>query len=201
MMSILSKFCKSKIMSNSTYRSIIVVLVITAFLLLIPLVAMLFSDEVGWSLGDFIMAGMLLISMGLIYILIARRLNINTYRWGVGLAILTSLILIWLNLAVGLIGSEDNPANVLYGFVLLIGFGGSIISQFKPRGMSYAMFATAFAQALVPVFAFLIWRPSTDSPEAIFGIIGVFILNGFFVILFIGSALLFKNAARKEMGR
>ncbi|MCH8891846.1 MAG: hypothetical protein IH827_12345 [Myxococcales bacterium] len=53
-------------------------------------------------------------------------------------------------------------------------------------------FATALAQALVPVIALVIWKPQVTSVEALLGVLG---LNAFFVILFVGSALLFRRAS------
>jgi hypothetical protein len=49
---------------QSVTSKMIVVLVATAFLLLVPLVAMQFTDEVKWDLFDFTVAGMLLAGTG-----------------------------------------------------------------------------------------------------------------------------------------
>ncbi len=76
-----------------------------------------------------------------------------TYRWAVGLALAAALIMVWISLAVGIIGSEDNPANLMYVGVLAVGFVGAIIARLRPRGMARAMFATAIAQTLVLVVA------------------------------------------------
>ena len=45
----------------------------TAFLLLLPLLAMQFTDEVVWDLADFAVAGALLFGAGLTYELVARK--------------------------------------------------------------------------------------------------------------------------------
>ncbi|MBI5060492.1 hypothetical protein HZB60_12015 [candidate division KSB1 bacterium] len=172
-------------------KRLIGILLAVAFLLLIPLVAMQSTDEVAWTLFDFVVMGVLLLGTGLLYELAARKTGNSAYRTGVGVAVVTAFILVWMNLAVGIIGSEDNPANVLYGGVLLVGFSGAVVARFQPRGMARALFATALAQALVPVIALMIWRPSLEDTP---GIVGVFILNGFFVMLFVGSALLFRRA-------
>jgi hypothetical protein len=98
---------------------------------------------------------------------------------------------------VGLIGSEDNPANTLYGFVLLIGFTGAVIARFRPRGMATAMYATAIAQFLVPIVAILIWNPRFTAEEGP-GVAGVFLLNSIFAALFLISATKFRNAADEQ---
>jgi hypothetical protein len=48
---------------------------------------------------------------------------------------------------------------------------------------------------LVPVIALIVWRPSLDDAP---GIVGVFMLNAFFVMLFIVSALFFRRVARER---
>jgi hypothetical protein len=84
----------------------------TVVLLMIPLVAMRFTDVVAWDRTDFLVAGALLFGAGAAFVLIARRTSRPGYRAAVGLAVGTGLLLTWMNLAVGLIGSDDNPANL-----------------------------------------------------------------------------------------
>ncbi len=180
---------------RSIRRQMWYVALATASILMVPLVAMLFTTEVNWSLFDFIVMGILLFSTGLTYILISKVSDSMAFRTAVGVAVVAGLLLIWVNLAVGIIGSEDNPANLLYVGVLFVGIIGAGITRLQLRGMAHTMFATALAQMLVPVIALIIWRPSLDEPP---GIVGVFILNAFFAALFVVSALLFRRAAQKQ---
>jgi len=120
------------------------------------------------------------------------------YRAAVGVALTIAFLLAWVNLAVGIIGSEDNPANLLYIGVLAVGIISALIARFRPHGMARALFTTALAQALVPVIALIIWQPQVTSVEAFLGVLGVFGVNAFFVMLFVGSALLFRYAAREQ---
>ncbi len=122
----------------------------------------------------------------------------NAYRAAVGVALAAAFILVWMNLAVGLIGSEDNPANLMYGGVLAIGIIGALIARFQPQGMARALLVTALAQALVPVIALMIGKPQIRSVEILLGVLGVLGVNAIFVVLFIGSALLFRYAAREH---
>ena len=105
-----------------------------------------------------------------------------------------SLLLVWINLAVGIIGSENNPANLMYFGVIFVGVIGAGIARFRARGMARALFATAFAQALVPVIALLIGRSQASALQEPPGLAGVLALNAFFVLLFVVSALLFRHA-------
>lgn len=123
-----------------------------------------------------------------------RRTADTAYRAAVGVALAAVFILIWLTGAVGIIGSEDNGANVMYAGVLAVGIIGALIARFQPRGMTRALFATALAQALAGVIALAAGLGSEGAnwPWDILG------LTGFFVALFVGSALLFREAAWKQ---
>ena len=165
---------------------------VVALILLVPLIAMQFTEEVNWDLFDFAFMGTLLFGSACTYELVARKMSNVAYRAAVGIAVGTAVLLVWINGAVGIIG--DGPVNLMYLGVIAVGLIGALIAHFRPRGMSRALFATALAQALVPVIALIIWK-SQISWEP--GMSGVFGLNAFFVMLFIGSALLFQRAARK----
>ncbi len=191
---ILKTNLKNSVMQN---KNIVRVIAVVALILLIPLVAMQFTDEVNWTLSDFVIMGILLLGAGLTYEFVARKMRTGTNRLATGLAVMTGLVLIWLNLAVGIIGSEDNPANLLYGGVLAVGIIGALISRFEPQGMARTLFATGIAQALVPVIALIIWKPGLTAGEGP-GIVGVFGLNAFFVALWLISAWLFRKDARKQ---
>ena len=81
------------------------VALVTGLLLLVPLVAMQLTDEVRWNLADFVVAGALLFGAGATYHLLAARTDNLAYRAAVGVAVGVTLMLVWANLAVGLIGS------------------------------------------------------------------------------------------------
>lgn len=179
-------------------KNIIRIALATAFLLLIPLVAMQFDSGVNWNLFDFVVAGVLLFGSGLAYELIASKGGNLAYRAAVGVAVGTALLLVWINLAVGIIGSEDNPVNLLYFWVLFIAIIGAAIARLRPQGMALAMFATAFALALVPFIAMIIGRPRFHSLREAPGVLGVLTLNAFFVMLFVVSGLLFRHSAPKR---
>ncbi len=110
-------------------------------------------------------------------------------------ALAAAFILVWVNGAVGIIGSEDNDANLMYYGVLAVGLIGTFVARFQPRGM--ALFAMALAQALVAVIALI---AGLGSPWS--GPLEILVLNGFFVALFVGSAWLFRRAVhgRPEWG-
>ncbi len=164
-------------------------------MLLLALVAKQFVGEVSW-VGNLAQTGALLIGVGIAVELASRMTGEAAYRAAVGLALGSALLLGWVNGAVGIIGSEDNNANLMYGGVVVVGVIGAIIARFKPEGMARALFATALAQALVAVIA-LVGR--LGSPYS--GPLEIVTINGFFVALFVGSAVLFLKAARDRPDR
>lgn len=171
-------------------KSLLRVALATAFLLLIPLVAMQFSQEMKWDLADFILAGVLLFGTGLTYVVVSRMGNTTSYRLGAGVAVLAGLLLIWINLAVGFLGSENNPANLLFGAVLVVASVGALVARFRPLGMSRAMFAAALTQFAVPLVAALIYKPEVDL-----GMLKVLVLNTIFSGIWAASGWLFRRAA------
>jgi hypothetical protein len=78
------------------------------------------TDEVDWSVADFAVFGAMLTAAGGTYDLAARMTGNTAYRAAVGVAIAAVFILVWMNLAVGIIGTEDNPANLMHGGVLAV---------------------------------------------------------------------------------
>jgi hypothetical protein len=125
---------------------------VPALLLLLPLVAMQFTQEVNWTASDFVFAVVLFGSVGLAFEFIVRRSGGLAYRFGAALAVVAAFLTIWVNGAVGMIGSEGNPYNLLFGGVLLIALIGAIVARFRPAGMARAMLAAAIAQVAVAAF-------------------------------------------------
>jgi hypothetical protein len=74
-------------------------------LLLIPLIAMQFSDQVNWSPGDFVVMGLLLLSVGFGMSFFLRRTASAQKRFAYILILLLVFLLIWAELAVGIFGS------------------------------------------------------------------------------------------------
>lgn len=76
-----------------------------ALLLMVPLVAMRFTNEVKWDLLDFMAAGILLLGTGLTLELAIRKIKTNKYRILVCVGIVAALFLVWIELAVGVFGT------------------------------------------------------------------------------------------------
>lgn len=97
---------KTETMLRTTAKQrLITTFAIIAFLLAIPLVAMQFTNEVNWTVFDFIVMGGLLTITGLSIEFATRKLKSANWRIGVTIAILILLFLVWAELAVGIFGT------------------------------------------------------------------------------------------------
>ncbi|GGE03242.1 hypothetical protein GCM10010831_01100 [Psychroflexus salis] len=86
-------------------KSFLKLLIGVILLLFIPLIGMQLSNEVNWSLFDFIVAAfLLLISGSLIWLIINKAKTKKTKFLFVGF-VLFLLIIVWAELAVGLFGN------------------------------------------------------------------------------------------------
>jgi hypothetical protein len=180
--------------NNTFYQSIITPIIVTGLALMIPLIAMQFTDEVSWSPADFIIMGALLFGTGFTYKMITRNTGKIAYRISVAFALSTGFLLIWVNLAVGIIGSENNPINLFYFGVIAVGIIGALISLFQSEKLVYVMLSMAATQALITVIA--LTGDLQNSPHSsVAEIVGI---NAFFIFLFIVSALLFRYAAQDQ---
>lgn len=90
------------IMQNKRLIGIVLTVVL---LLLIPLAAMQVTEEVKWSLFDFIVMGILLLGTGLLCELVMRKVKNIKHRLAICGALLLVLFLIWAELAVGIFGT------------------------------------------------------------------------------------------------
>lgn len=147
-----------------------------------------------WTASDFVVFGAMLLTVATIITLAMRKSRNTAYRSAVGVAVAAAFLLVWINGAVGIIGSENNDANLMFFGVLAVSVVGSIIARFRPKGMARAMYATAFAQATVGAIA-LTAKLGTGGHSWPWDVI---VLTGFFTALWLASAWLFRIAARRQ---
>ncbi len=102
-----------------------------------------------WSGRDFIGVGLVLGAACLAWEVAVRGAASNFYRAGAALAIAGALVMVWVNLAVGMIGNEDNRANLVFFVLLALGAAGALIARLRPAGMARTMRLMAGGQALI----------------------------------------------------
>lgn len=154
--------------------------------LLLPAIAMRFTREVNWTASDFVFAAVMVYGTCGLYELATRLSPDRGYRAGAAVAVLTGLMLVWIDLAVGIIDNENDPANLVFAGVLAVAAIGTVIARFRARGMALALAATAAAQAAAAVFAMFAGHDGKG-----------FLAAGMFVPMWLASAWLFHGAARR----
>ena len=189
----LSSSTRRSAMKKTSHRSTINIVLAAACILLLPMLAMLLTDSVAWGPVDFVLAFAMLVGTGLL-VDAARKASSTPYRVAVGLAVAAALLLVWMTLALGVIGTDGDPADLMYGGVLAVGLAGAVIARFRPEGMARALLATALAQALVAVIALIAGKHEAPI-SSVYEILG---LNGMFVALFLASAGFFRLAASRQ---
>jgi hypothetical protein len=97
--------------SKTAYRSALRVALGVAFILSLPFVAMLVTDDVVWSLADFVAAGVLLAVIGVVLELALRRAGNLPTAFGIAA----------LGVAAAFFGeADDAPGLVLLGILLIV---------------------------------------------------------------------------------
>ena len=86
-------------------KRLIAILITIALILLVPLIAMQFTNEVDWKLADFIVMGILLTGTGVICEFVLRKVKKIQHRVLLIGVVLVFLFLIWAELAVGIFGT------------------------------------------------------------------------------------------------
>jgi len=89
---------------TATRRKIIAAVI--AGILLLPVVGMMISDQVNWSVADFVIATILLTAAGLVVDFIFSRLRSRRARIMLLGLLLILFALVWGELAVGLFGTR-----------------------------------------------------------------------------------------------
>lgn len=156
-------------------------------LLSIPLIA-----NWPWTASDFIVAGAMFAIVGGTFELAVRASGNRAYRGGAAVALATAFLLVWINLAVGIIGNENNPLNLMFFGVIAAAIVGAIVARFDAAGMARAMAVAGIIQALIGIGVFALDVGAAEPP----GAIGLLILIEFFAVGWFASASLFRKATR-----
>ena len=90
-----------------TFQNIrLIGIVTTVAILLVPFIAMKFTDEVKWDGRDFTIAAVLLLGTGLLCELVMRKVKKMQYRLALCAVVLVALFVVWAELAVGILGTR-----------------------------------------------------------------------------------------------
>lgn len=156
-----------------------------AALLATPFVAMQFTREVNWTAGDFLFAAIMIGLVGLAIEFAVRASRQGSYRLGFAVAVLASFLMIWVNLAVGIVGNENEPVNQWFFAIVGVFILGSFVARARAGAMKWVLIATAASQLAVGVGVGLVTIP-------------VFTLV--LTAAWLGSAALFARADAERRG-
>lgn len=168
--------------------------IITAIILLIPLWGNHFVEGWHWEPRGFVLFGAIIFSICLTYQLITRNVDAIAYRAAVCIAMVAGFMLFWGNFVQS--ADDVNTSALMYFLTLPVGIIGAFIARFRPNGMARALFVTALVQALILMIVLMRNLPVTAWTAAVWrGFVG----NAMFVMMFVGSALLFWKAFRTTL--
>ena len=170
------------------HKSIVRPALVTVGFLLIPLWGTFYVDDWNWGWRGFMVVGAFVFGAALAYELAVKGASNSSYRFAMGLAVATTLVLSWMNFVLAV---DVNLGNFMYLGVVVVGLLGAAIARLRPRGMTLALATMSIAQLLVPLIA-MVLRKTGVTPEAVVPVIR---LNGAFILVFAISAFLFRRAA------
>lgn len=94
-----------KIYFTMKNKRFLIINIVVALLLLIPLIAMQFTDEVNWSSIDFLVMGFLLVSAVFAFEFVMKSVTSRKNRIILIVILLIVFLLVWAELAVGIFGT------------------------------------------------------------------------------------------------
>jgi hypothetical protein len=154
-------------------------------LLSLPAIAMLAgADGVDWSVGDFIIFAIMLLALGGGIELASARSGNTAYRFGAITACGIGFLTIWANLAVGMIGSEENGYNMAFFAIVLLAAVGAAIVRGTAPGLAKVSFIAGLAQLGVGAMGY-----AADPRGAVFSMM--------FAAPWMIASALFSRAARQ----
>lgn len=161
-----------------------------AALLLAPAVATQATDEMRWDSADFILVGSLLAATCVAWEVAIRRIGNWACAAAVTVAVGTAFLLFLVNGAVGILGDEGNPVNLIFFGVIAVAVGGAVIVRLRPEGMARALAVTAATQIVAGMIG------AALVPD----IRGFLVGTALFTPLWLLAAALFRKAAGERPG-
>lgn len=150
-------------------------------LLIAPAVAMRLTNEIQWGGADFALFAAMLVAVCGAFELSVRLSGRWSYRAASLIATTAAAMMVWANLAVGIVGSEDNQGNLAFFAVLAVGTAGALLARFRAAGMARTMLAMAAAQLLAALV----------EPRGM-----VLVFTAVYLSIWLSAAFLFGRAAR-----
>ena len=116
------------------------------------------------------------------------------FRAGLGLALLGGFLVLWVNLAVGIIGEAENPANLMYLAVPALGAACALLLRFRPHAMFLIMFVMSIAQIVVGLITLFLELGNPPTPAITF-----IIFNLILASIWAASAACFRKSGSAQL--
>lgn len=110
----------------------------------------------------------------------------RAYSAGVAVPLLASFLTVWATIV------RDDGNGIGYFFVILAAVVGGFAAWFQPAGMARTMLGVAIMQALLGI-AIATAPVTSNTPD---GVYRALLFSGFFTVLWLASAALFRVAAK-----
>lgn len=172
----------------SIRATILAMWIALAGLLALPAIASLMTDEVNWTMSDFIVAALLLASLGVAGQFVLTTRKEWPYKIAIGLTAGTAFIIIWISLAVGIMGDTANPANLVYIASLTALAIGAAITRLHPDGMMRVLGLVSIMQLAITLSGIALF--GADALETLANIV--------LLALWLVAALFFRISIRKS---
>lgn len=169
-------------------------LIATLIILLIPLVGTFTVEGWNWDAFDFVIAGIVLFTAFFMIEFLARKMRDIPSRIAAGITVIMTLLIVWVNLAVGIIG-DGNNTSACYMLVVPVGFLGLAVSRLKPKGLSITACVMAAIMLLVPSVA---WITGNQDLAQDPNVLKVFVLSAGFAFWYAVAGALFLSTARTK---
>ncbi|MEC9251244.1 MAG: hypothetical protein VX501_11385 [Pseudomonadota bacterium] len=144
-----------------------------------------------WDALDYMVALALLSASAAAYWIATRPARSVWHHLAVMIGAGGALLLLWMQLAVGLVGDGDHPINQAMGLVLVVSAIGALLSRFRASGMRTTLLVAAGTQMVLGALGFIL------LPAMYFS--DIFLVTAFFSGLWTASAFLFHLACLKEL--
>ncbi|WP_018146827.1 hypothetical protein [Henriciella marina] len=117
-----------------------------------------------WTLSDFVIAGVMLGAVAIAFVCLFRLRRSRAYRGGLFVFSLTSVAVLGVTGAVGIVGAPENDANMLYIAGLAAAWLGGLVMRFRSNWLSRFLSVLAISYVFIATAAVLLgWGQSAAS--------------------------------------
>jgi hypothetical protein len=152
---------------------------------MVPVVAAQFVEDWHWGVGGFVWVYFLFFLTGMVIALVARRMNLWSYKAAVGVALVAGFALGWSTMVQ--VADSGHPERLWFHSVLVVGVVGACLARLKAPGLAVTLFAMAAVLALISV----ILPSGAPLDQARRMAIG----HAVYTVLFASSGFLFRHAS------